>query len=341
MPAAGSSTQRCRRATPSAAAAAAGLAAPPSRPHIATVSAGGVPAAVQHDPAALVGVRAADVEDVARLDREPAHRAGAVQLHHADPGRVAVVPGVGQPAAEQADLEGDRQVEEHRVPVGDREVVHHRRPGARDLDAAHQLARGREPVVGQVRRERVVAEEVQVAGHRVALGVGGHRGAQPAAEVARPDGVQLRGQLVREPALDQREQPAGVLEHVRVGHHRGPVQRAVGADERAAGQRAGAHPAVAVPLGAAVPQPHAVDHAVPGEPVPRVLAGPRVGAVAQVAPGQLGRQQAVDGQVDGVDLVGDRGQVAGQVERRVGGGHGEEDGPAVTTCQVRHVKIDL
>ena len=80
-------------------------------------------------------------------------------------------------------------------------------------------------------------------------------------------------------------------------------------------QRLRAHPAVAVPLGAALAQADAVHHAVPGEPVPRRLAGQRVGAVAQVAAGELGRERAVDREVDGVDLVRHRGEVPGHVDR--------------------------
>jgi hypothetical protein len=273
-----------------------------------------------------------DVEDVARVDRDPTDLAGAVQRHDADPRRVGVVPAVGHAPPDQVHPEHHRQVQEHRVPVGDREVVHHRRPGAGHLGAGHQLPGRGQPVVDQVRGQRAVGEEVQVAGVRVALGVGGHGGGQPAVEVARPDRLQLRRDLVRETVLDQREQLPAVLDDVGVGDDGGAVE-ALGAEERAALQRAGADPAVAVPLRAALPQPHPVDHPVAQEPVPRILPGSGVGPVAEVAPGQLGRQGAVHRQVHRADLVRDRGQVAGQVHRRRGRRHAPSLDPSHSTCQ--------
>ena len=116
-------------------------------------------------------------------------------------------------------------------------------------------------MVGQVRRHRGVAVEVQLAGDRVGLRVRGHRGAQPPAEVAGPDGAQVAVDLVRQALLDQGEQPPAVLDDVGVGRHGGEVDPAPG-QEAPAGERAGAHPPVAVPARAARLQPHAVEHPV-------------------------------------------------------------------------------
>jgi hypothetical protein len=223
---------------------------------------------VQDDPAGRVLVGVADVEDVAGVDLEPAHLAGPVERHDTQPGAVLVAPGVGHPRTQ---LERHGQVEEHRVVLGDREVVHHRRPGHVDRRARHELPVGREPVVGDIRRREAVAEEVQLARGRVGLRVRGHRGGELSVEVDGTHGLELPRDLVREPALDEGQQPARVLDDVRVGDDGRAVDGAVLGDEGLAGQCARAHPAVAVPLGAPLAQPHAVQHPVAGEPVPRVL----------------------------------------------------------------------
>ena len=98
---------------------------------------------------------------------------------------------------------------------------------------------------------------------------------------------------------------------------------AVDADDVGVRDLVAAHPPVAVPLGPAVAQPHAVDHAVAGEPVVGAGVGRRlrVGPDAQQAAGQLGGHAAGDGQVGGGHLLGDGGEVAVE-ERLGGGGHG-------------------
>ena len=282
---------------------------------------GGVAGGVEDDPARVVGVGVADVEDVRRVDVEPPRLTGSVQRHHAEPGAVGVVPAVGHAGGEALEREGHRQVEEDGVPVGDREVVHHRRAGPGDLRAGHELARGRELVVGEERRCEAVAEEVQLPGGRVGLGVGRHRGGEATAEVAGAHGAQLGSQHVREAALHERHDPPGVRDDVGVRDADGAVDP-LRPEHRLARQRLRAHPAVAVPLRPALPQPDPVHHAVPGEPVRGRCARQRVGAVAQVPAGELGRQHPLDRQVDGVDLIGDRGEVPGHVHGDGGGGHG-------------------
>ena len=85
----------------------------------------------------------------------------------------------------------------------------------------------------------------------------------------------------------------------------------------------GADVAVAVPLGLAVAEPDAVDHAVAHEPVMgrRVDRIHRVGAVAQVAAVEIGRELADDLQVEGGQLLGDGGVVAREVGAGVDGSH--------------------
>ncbi len=277
---------------------------------------------MQHDGAVRRVVGVEDVEDVAGVHGEPADPAvRVVSAQQAEPGAVAVVPAVGHRAAGQGefDVEDDRQVHEDDVPGGECEVVHHRRSGHLDGPAEHQLAAGVGAVVGEVGGlQHAVAEEVQFAGGRAGLRVGGHRGVQPAAEVVRSLGVQVAGQLVGQGGLDQGEGAARVPDDVGVGGAGGEVAPAVAVvHPRPVGEPAGAHPAVAVGDGPAALQAHPVDHAVAEEPVAGGGVG-RVRAVAQVPAGQLGRDRAGHRQVVRGEFLGDRRVVAGQVPGRRG-----------------------
>ena len=80
----------------------------------------------------------------------------------------------------------------------------------------------------------------------------------------------------------------------------------------------GAHPTVAVPLGLSAIEANAVHHAVAGKPVILrfVDIARRVRPVAQVSPGELGRNRASYAQVGDGDFFVHRCQVARQ--ERVG-----------------------
>src|SRR5262249_54156167 len=84
------------------------------------------------------------------------------------------------------------------------------------------------------------------------------------------------------------------------------------------GHAIGAHPAPAVPLGAAIAETDAVHHPRPGEPVVvrSVLARRRVRADAQEAAGELGGNRARHAQLARGDLVTYRREVPGQVAIR-------------------------
>ena len=69
----------------------------------------------------------------------------------------------------------------------------------------------------QVRRaEQVVAEEQHLAGHRVDLGMGGHRRTQRAVEVVAPDRLQVGVISVGQRGLVQRERLACVRDDARL-----------------------------------------------------------------------------------------------------------------------------
>ncbi len=198
------------------------------------------------------------MEDVTGLDVDPPH------------------VGVGAPAGpvrhgalhRQVDVEDDRQVHEDHVVLGEVEVVDHRRAGHGDGLAADQGPAGVGDVVRQVRGAERVPEEVQLAGPRVELGVGGHRGGEPPVEVVAADGVELGGDLVREPGLDEGQDPARVAHDVGVRHPHGQVDVALVVDEGPLPRQAlGAHVPVAVPAGRPGVEGDAVQHAVTQEPV--------------------------------------------------------------------------
>ncbi len=245
---------------------------------------------VQHHTPLRVLVGVAHMEDVAGVDVEPAHVGGTVLAgHDPDPRAVRVRPPVRHAAVPgQGVVEDDGQVQPHDVVLGDGEVVHHRRPGHVDRPAVEQLPLRGDPVVGEVGRREPGPEQVQFTGDGVLLRVRGHRRGQLPGEVVRPDGLQLRSDPVRQADLAQGKDGVGVPDHVGVRGCRGQVDGAVLTDEGVTLQLPCLHPPVAVPLGPPAAQPDAVQHAGPGEPVPAVLAGQRVGAVAEVAAVQLG-----------------------------------------------------
>ena len=258
------------------------------------------------DSGCFKGVR--DVEHVARVDVEPPHRTERVVTpHHAEPGAVLVAPPVGHVALtldRDVEIENDRQVHEDDVLGGQREVVHHgvRLDIQRPVD--RQLAVGVGTVIRDVRLEdAAVSEEVQLAGRRADLRMRGHRIDQLAAEVVGAQRLQVVGDLVGQRRLDQRQRLAGVVDDVGVGDAGPQVAGAIGVVEREVLLEAvGAHPAVAIPGGAAALDADAVDHAVAGEPVCGRLS--RVGPVAQVPAVEFGRDGALDGQVELGQLIG-------------------------------------
>ena len=163
------------------------------------------------------------MEDVARLDVEPPDvGVAAVAGHHADACAVLRLPcGRERALADEVEVEHDRQVEEHDVALGDREVVHHRRALDVDVLAAHELAVRVHDVVAQPRwAERVVAEEEHLARDRIHLRVRGHRRAELAAEVEPADGRQIGAHLGGEAHLDEGEDLARVRDDVGVRHAR-------------------------------------------------------------------------------------------------------------------------
>ena len=119
-------------------------------------------------------------------------------------------------------VECHRQVVEHYIFVGQREVVHHRRPRDLDVDRATGVAVRVDHRVlhGSTARKRV-GHRVQFAGVRVAMRMSGIAAGEGPVEIARADGVEFVGELVvGDTAFDQGQRLAGVGQHVGVGAQR-------------------------------------------------------------------------------------------------------------------------
>ena len=216
----------------------------------------------------------------------------------------------GVPLLEHVVGVGDRPVEEDRVPLGQRAVVHDRAAVDRDVDRPADFARRVDHLVADVLPAVVVAHPVQFPGGRVTVRVAGPRSVQAAAEVGLRQALQLVGQLDGQHArLRERPGLAGLREDVRVHHVVGDVAGAA-AELLRAGQRRQAltardvivaDEAVPVPFGLAVADADPVHHPVAGEPVVghRVLRVDRVRPHAQQAAVQVlrdgsGHLQVVD-----------------------------------------------
>lgn len=260
-----------------------------------------------HGRALVVRVQGVRVED--RIHLEPADLSSCAR-QQTDPRRVLLVPDVRHGVAPLGSrgVEGDGQIEDHDVLLGEREVVHHRRVRHRDPRGPRDPARVVDHLVPDVVPGGVVGDRVQFSGRRVELGVGGEGPFEGAAEVVRAHRVELVVEFVRQrPALLEGQDPSLVPDHMGVARE---VVRRDGPGVRLAellrhGGRA--DPAVAVPLRATVPQPHAVHHALTEHPVvgARVLQAQDVGAVAQEAAVQLARDTSGDREVERRQLLGD------------------------------------
>ena len=162
---------------------------------------------------------------------------------------------------------------------------------------------------------------MQLAGERVALGMGGVAARKGAVEVAGPDGVELVGELIGPAAaLDDGEGAAGVADDVGVGGEvKARMHRAgVAGLPQGVSDVGGPDEAVAVPLGLAVADPHAVDHAAAEEPVVggRVGIDDRVGAIAEIPTVEVVGDGPDDREIGDGALLAYRAIVAFQVTIR-------------------------
>ena len=223
-----------------------------------------------------------------------------------------------------------REVVDDGVVLGERHVVGQPWPRHRDLDVPLQLPVGGQLAVVEVGRRQPVVEEQHLPGALVDLRVRRDPlGGEPSAEVGPP--LRLEGARivsVQVPAHPEAGQRLAAVDH-HVGARRvlqprtrsPPVlaprrRRVLGhpRPQRLPGltlrhERLGAHEPVGV-AGLAVGEAHRVQHAVPVEGVVEAdRRQERVLGVAQVDPGQVVGQLALDRQVPGVvlDVLGPPG----------------------------------
>ena len=224
--------------------------------------------------------------------------------HHPDPGAGLGHPAEGQRPAggRQVEIEDHRQVEEDHPGGGHPEVVDHHRPGDVDGLGAGQDPGGVDHVVAEERwPEDVVPEEEELAGVRIDLGMGGHRGGQGAVEVVDPGPAEVGGDGVGESRLHQGQGGPGVADDMGVGRAVERLARPAGGGvSDLGGQLPGPHPPVAVAGGPAAAQLDVVEHPVTAEPVVvgvvRRQHG-RVGPVAEEATLEVGGDHAGDRQL--------------------------------------------
>lgn len=168
------------------------------------------------------------------------------------------------------------------MPARHREVVHDGRAGPFDHVAVDQASLPVGNVIRQVRLHPQCAEEDQLAGLGIDLRVSRHVRLQSAAEAVHVDGVQLRIDFVGEVHFLQCQDATGVRHHIGTCGAGREVDRPIGAEQRSAVQGRRVDPAVAIPLGSAAMQAHAVHHAAAFEPEVGRDAGPGVVAISQV-----------------------------------------------------------
>ena len=182
------------------------------------------------------------MEDEARVDVEPAHRAiGVVAAQHTQTGTVAGPPtGTVSPAfrsfccvSATLEVEQQRQVQENDMVGGQREVVHQRQRG--DVDGAidGQLAVGVRAVIDDMGFEDVAApEEMHFTGSRADLRMRGHRIRQLAAEVVGAQRFQVIADFIGQREFHQRKGFAGVANDMGIGDAGVQVSGAVVVVER-------------------------------------------------------------------------------------------------------------
>jgi hypothetical protein len=149
------------------------------------------------------------------------------------------------------------------------------------------------------------------------LRVGRERPLQLAVVVGWPDGVEITVEHIREVAFFQRQNLAGVADHVGVRLRRSHVGEAVVDIDHWAFRRRdewGLDVSVAVPLGFSVTEPNAVDHPVSKE---RVIAETcdRVGTVAHIAAVEFRGNRAGHLEVGDRAFLSERRPVASEVKR--------------------------
>ena len=146
----------------------------------------------------------------------------------------------------------------------------------------------------------VVTDRVILARGRIAVRMGRERSRQPAAEIAVGHRFQIAGKLRRvRPRFHQRQNARSESDYVGVdvvAH--APARSRRGSQASGIFQRARPNVAIAVPLGPAARQAHAVHHPIAHKPVVAARVGKLgIRADANIAAIQFGRDRAGNGQI--------------------------------------------
>ena len=205
---------------------------------------------VIHHDAPVPLMRVHEVKDEERIGVEPAHRTLAVARHHRNAGAASGLP-VQRPSAARGSLDIDhhRTDEEHGVPGGNGEIMHHEagihpQPHLTDKQAGRVDNRKE-----QIRRAPGIPEAEHFAAGRIDLRMGGESMRQPAAEIIRADRLQRGVDLGGRPAFPQGEHPPGMANHVGVGGVLDRIGVAVAANQRRIDRANRRHAAIQRPSG--------------------------------------------------------------------------------------------
>ena len=260
------------------------------------------------------------MEHIAEPDIAPddlVGRALAGQQPH--PGPVVGIPSERERrflAEREVQIDRDRQVVDHGVVLGERHVVDHRHARQRHIDRlAHSTVGAHHDVLDVI--EQVlprIADRVQLAAAGIQLRMRRESGFQRPGEIVATHCLQLVADLHRHHArFDERPRRAGKAPDARI---RREVERADRPRHRRFAQRLhhvlATYPTVAVPLGAAAPQPHPVHHSRADKPVARrrIAGRDRVRPVAQVTAFERRGNLTDHVKVERGDLFGHGSEVA-------------------------------
>ena len=267
--------------------------------HRAVGKHGVVRADVEDDLAVRRLVAIAGVVDIAGVDIAPDDvGAPALARQQADAGLVFRVPGIGEGVTCEKALhrEGDRQVEDDHVAPGDHAVVDHGAVLHGDgFLAPHAAIAADDNVADGVEAWALVADRVHLARVGVEMRVRGEAALERAAKGIVGDGLELGAHAHGKAAgLGDRPRAAGMRDDVGVDGLEEVAWAGCGGLAQRGADRGASDPAVAIPLGLAAPEAHAVDHAVTHEPVigGRVRRLDRVGSDAHIGAVEFSRDRA-------------------------------------------------
>ena len=173
--------------------------------------------------------------------------------------------------------------------------MHHGRAFGRNLETAQEPALSIGDVIGEEGRHDPVSEEMQFTRQRTNLGVRRKRRFQSRAEIMEANRVKLACDFHGQRIFGKGKNAVGVHDDARVCDAAADIQRCLRRELLAVKTRR-PDPPVAIPLGFAVPDRDAVNHAIAEKPM-RGLALAWVGAIPGIQAAKFRRDAPFHGQI--------------------------------------------